>query len=427
MINCIGAGLAGCEAAYQIAKRGECVTLYDMKPKVMSPAHSYTGFSELVCSNSLRSDRLSNAAGLLKEEMRLLDSLILRAADAVRVKAGGALAVDRKMFSDYITDEIRKNPYITIVADEVKNIPEGKTIIATGPLTDGALLKSIESVMGEPLHFFDAAAPIVTAESLNMDVVFSGSRYERGDDYLNCPMNQKEYFDFLRALIGAETAVLHEFERGDVFEGCMPIEIMAKRGDLTLAYGPLKPVGLVDLRKNDRAFAVVQLRRENEQGTLYNLVGFQTNLKFADQKRVFSMIPGLENAQFVRYGVMHRNTFLNSPGKLTVGYRVKSKPELYFAGQITGVEGYIESAASGLIAGICAVTEKDIDFTGKTAIGALSHYISGYSGKDFQPQNINFGIMEPLSNKVKNKQDRYLAISDRAIYTVKTIQNENNL
>ncbi len=420
----VGAGLAGCEAAYQLAERGVGVTLYDMKPSKLLAAYESADFAELVCSNSLRSDRLQNAAGLLKEELRRLGSMIIQAADENRVPAGGALAVDRVGFSRDVTRLVRSHPLITVVEEEVREIPECASIIATGPLTDGALMDSIESLLGESMHFFDAAAPIVTYDSLNMDKVFMASRYGRGSDYLNCPMNKEEYFSFVEALKAADTAVLREFEDIKVFEGCMPVEVMAKRGDMTLAFGPLKPVGLMDERRTEKPFAVVQLRRDDADGRLYNMVGFQTNLKFGEQKRVFSMIPGLENVEFVRYGVMHRNSYLNSPAKLGIDYCYNNS-NIYFAGQITGVEGYVESIASGYTAGLNLARrcqgKPAIDFTKKTAIGALSHYISEYSGDDFQPMNINFGIIEGVQARIRNKQERYAAVSARALSVIDDI------
>lgn len=420
----VGAGLAGCEAAYQLAERGVGVTLYDMKPSKLLAAYESADFAELVCSNSLRSDRLQNAAGLLKEELRRLGSMIIQAADENRVPAGGALAVDRVSFSRDVTRLVRSHPLIAVVEEEVREIPECASIIATGPLTDGALMDSIESLLGESMHFFDAAAPIVTYDSLNMDKVFIASRYGRGSDYLNCPMNKEEYFSFVEALKAADTAVLREFEDIKVFEGCMPVEVMAKRGDMTLAFGPLKPVGLMDERRTEKPFAVVQLRRDDADGRLYNMVGFQTNLKFGEQKRVFSMIPGLENVEFVRYGVMHRNSYLNSPAKLGIDYCYNNS-NIYFAGQITGVEGYVESIASGYTAGLNLARrcqgKPAIDFTKKTAIGALSHYISEYSGDDFQPMNINFGIIEGVQARIRNKQERYAAVSARALSVIDDI------
>ena len=423
-ITVIGAGLAGCEAAYQAAKRGIPVLLYEMKPTRRSPAHKSDLFAELVCSNSLRSDRLQNAVGLLKEELRRLDSLIMQAADATRVPAGGALAVDRQGFSEYITDAVCKNPLIEVRSEEVTELPDGITVIATGPLTDGALLKAIEEKIGDSLHFFDAAAPVVTCESLDMNKVFRASRYDRGSDYLNCAMDRDEYMDFIRELVNAETAELKEFEDVRVFEGCMPIEVMAKRGEMTLAFGPLKPVGLSDPRSNKRPFAVVQLRQDDKEGRLYNIVGFQTNLKFGEQKRVFGMIPGLENAEFMRYGVMHRNSFINSPKHLSWDYRLNGT-DTYFAGQITGVEGYVESASSGFVAGVNAARRAEgsppIDFTTKTAIGALCHYVSEYAGSDFQPMNVTFGIIDSLETRIRSKQERYTAIAERALFTIDTI------
>ena len=420
-VNVIGAGLAGCECAAVLAERGIGVRLFEMKPSRRSPAHRSDGFAELVCSNSLRSDKLDNAVGLLKQELRCLGSLIMRCADATSVPAGGALAVDRELFSKAVTEAILSNPNIEVVTEEVTSIPEGPTVIATGPLTDGKLLTAIEELLGDSLHFFDAAAPIVTAESLNMERIFAASRYDRGSDYLNCPMTRLEYFLFIRALTEAKTAPLHEFETVNVFEGCMPVEIMAKRGDLTLAYGPLKPVGFENCTASDgkKPFAVVQLRKENLEGTLYNIVGFQTNLKFGEQRRVFGMIPGLENAEYMRYGVMHRNSFLKSPKHLTPYYSLRSRPELFFAGQLTGVEGYVESASSGFIAGINMARylkdEAPIDFTRKTAMGALAHYVSEYNGGSFQPMNANFGIMESLQDAPREKLKRFLALSDRSL------------
>lgn len=426
-VSVIGAGLAGCEAAFQLAERGIPVTLYEMKPLQFSPAHHNENFAELVCSNSFRADKLQNAVGLLKAEMRAFHSLIMEAADANAVPAGAALAVDRNAFSDYITKRIQNHPNIQVVAKLIEHIPDTPTIIATGPLTDGVLFEEIEKLTGQSLHFYDAAAPIVTYDSLNHDIVFRASRYDKGgNDYLNCPLNREEYFRFYQALIEAETAPLHEFETPRVFEGCMPVEIMAKRGQMTLAFGPLKPVGLKDPRTDSRPFAVVQLRQDNSDGTLYNIVGFQTNLKFSEQKRVFSLIPGLENLEIVRYGVMHRNTFLNSPGTLDVDFQLKEHKGIYFAGQITGVEGYVESAASGLVAGIQLARQlqgyQALNFTPKTALGALAHYVSNYAGKDFQPMNITFGIMDPLQNPPKNKLERYSAIAQRALEEINKMQ-----
>ena len=428
-VTVLGAGLAGCEAAFQLAERGIAVSLVEMRPLRRSPAHKTDLYGELVCSNSLRSDRLQSGAGLLKEEMRRLGSLIVSAADAARVPAGGALAVDRTGFARIITERIRNHPNITVVEEIAEHLPEPPAIVATGPLTDGALLESIEAFLGEGLHFYDAAAPVVTKESLDMSLVFSASRYGRGgEDYLNCAMDRDTYFNFVHELVAAETVQLHGFETPKVFEGCMPVEIMAKRGDMTLAFGPLRPVGLVDPHTGERPFAVVQLRQDDAAGTLYNIVGFQTNLKFPEQRRVFGMIPGLQNAEYVRYGVMHRNTFLNSPGKLDPCYQVKAREGLYFAGQITGVEGYIESAASGMVAGIDLARklhgQPRIDFTARTALGALGHYVSGYAGKDFQPMNISFGIIEGLTNGPRNKQERYTRIAERSLGFIDEIKGE---
>ncbi len=430
-VTVLGGGLAGCEAAWQLAQRGIPVRLYEMKPGKKSPAHHLDTMAELVCSNSLRSDRLTNAVGLLKAEMRLLDSLIMRVADETAVPAGGALAVDRDHFSEGIDRAIRQHPLITVIPEEVTEIPaEGTVIIATGPLTSDGLSETIARMQGlSTLHFYDAAAPIVTADSLNMDKVFRMSRYDRGEDYLNCPMTQEEYFALVHALQTAETAEVHGFEEKAVFEGCMPIESMAKRGDMVIAFGPCKPVGLKDPRTDKEPFAVVQLRQDNENATLYNIVGFQTRLRFPEQRRVFGMIPGLENAEFARYGVMHRNTFLNSPGFLDDTYRVIAEPRLSFAGQITGVEGYVESAASGLLAGLSAAyREKGQEpphFSGKTAIGAMGRYVSSPNSR-FQPMNCAFGLIDQLEvapgeKRIRNKQLRYEAISERALAEVRQI------
>ncbi len=428
-INVYGAGLAGCEAAWQIASRGIKVKLYEMKPHKFTPAHHADGFAELVCSNSLRSDRLTNAVGLLKEELMRLDSLIMEAAYATRVPAGSALAVNRDDFSAYVTDKIRNHPNIEVIEKEVCDIDEGTlTVIATGPLTSSPMAEYIEKTLGcEGLHFFDAAAPIVSADSLNMDIVYAASRYDKGDpDYLNCPMSREQYDAFYTELITAREAELHDFDRDmqkelKVFEGCMPVEIMAKRGYDTLRYGPLKPVGLVDKRTGEEAYAVVQLRRENAEGTMYNLVGFQTHLAFPEQKRVFSMIPGLENAEFLRYGIMHRNTYLDSPKYLCADYSMKNNENIFFAGQMTGVEGYIESTGSGFVAGVNAVArlhgEDSVIFPKTTMIGAMAEYIStGNMSGNFVPMNANFGIVEPLGYKVKGgKVAKYEVISDRAL------------
>lgn len=431
-VSVIGAGLAGCEAAYTLAKSGIGVRLYEMKPLRRSPAHKADTFAELVCSNSLRSNKLDNAVGLLKEELRRLGSLIMECADKTAVPAGGALAVDRVGFSKLVTERIEAEPLIEVIHSEIDAIPEGPVIIATGPLTDGALMKAIEDLLGDSLHFFDAAAPIVSLESLDMTKIVRASRYGRGSDYLNCPMTRLEYYTFLRALIAAETAELHEFESKMVFEGCMPVEIMAKRGDLTLAHGPLKPVGLNEVKASDgkRPFAVVQLRQDNAEGTLFNIVGFQTNLKFAEQKRVFGLIPGLEHAEFVRYGVMHRNSFLQSPKHLDSSYALRNDPDVCFAGQITGVEGYIESASSGMLAAINLARRlkglETIDFKRETAIGSLAHYVSEYNGGSFQPMNVTFGIMEPLEAPPRDKYERALAYSERALKRIDSILNVLN-
>ena len=425
----IGAGLAGCEAAYQLAERGIMVRLYEMKPVNRSPAHTSDAFGELVCSNSLRSDRLQNAVGLLKEELRRLNSLILRAADATRVPAGGALAVDRVGFSDYITNVIRTHPNIEVITNEVTSLPESPAIIATGPLTAGPLFSAIEEALGASLHFYDAAAPVLFADSLDYNTVFRASRYERGEDYLNCPMTREEYYAFYHALVTAESVALHAFETPRVFEGCMPVEVMAKRGEKTLSFGPLKPVGLVDPRGGGKKpYAVVQLRQDDAAGTLYNMVGFQTNLTFSEQRRVFRMIPGLENAEFARYGVMHRNTFLRSPGLLGWDYQVKTRPGLYFAGQITGVEGYVESASSGFVAAVNLarrlMKQDPLDFTRSTAIGALSHYVSEYQGGDFQPMNVTYGIMESIPDAPRNKAERYEKMVERALAIVDDLKKK---
>lgn len=423
-VRVVGAGLAGCEAAFQLAARGVPVDLYDMKPHKMSPAHHSGDFCELVCSNSLRSDRVENAVGLLKAELRILGSLVLRVADETRVPAGGALAVDREGFSARVGEIIRTHPNITIHSEEVALVPDAPAIIATGPLTSDVLAEDIARLTGEPLHFYDAAAPIVTYDSLDMTKVFRASRYGRGDDYLNCPMTREEYEAFYQALITAETAELRDFETPRVFEGCMPVEVMAKRGLQTLCFGPLKPVGLAVDGKEPHA--VVQLRQDDKEGRLYNLVGFQTNLKFAEQRRVFGLIPGLERAEYARYGVMHRNTFLNAPELLDHNYQMRTRPGLYFAGQMTGVEGYVESASSGYVAAVSLARqlrgEQAIDFTAMTAIGSLGHYVSGYVGDDFQPMNVTFGIMESLPERIRKKTNRYAKIAERALERVREMQ-----
>ncbi len=425
-VTIVGAGLAGSEAAWQLARRGIPVRLIEMKPVKYSPAHKSPGFAELVCSNSLKAEHLSNASGLLKAELRAMDSLILRCAEASRVPAGGALAVDRDQFSGKITETLRRHPLVTVENALVSEIPDAPCIIATGPLTDPALTDAIQRATSQgALNFFDAAAPIVTADSLDMDKVFRASRYGRGtDDYLNCPMTEAEYNAFYDALVGAELAELHDFEKKLVFEGCLAVEILASRGRQTLAFGPLKPVGLVDPRTGKEPYAVVQLRQENVQGTLYNLVGFQTRLKWGEQKRVFGMIPGLERAEFARYGVMHRNTYLNGPKLLGANYAMKGDPLVRFAGQLTGVEGYMESTASGLVAAVglaCALGGRpEPDFTGQTLLGALARHVSTPTS-NFQPMNANFGILEPLPYRVKGKKNRYEELSRRAIDTTNEV------
>jgi methylenetetrahydrofolate--tRNA-(uracil-5-)-methyltransferase len=421
-INVIGAGLAGCEAAWQIAGQGIKVRLFEMKPDKKTPAHHSDNFAELVCSNSLRSDMLENAVGLLKQELRVLHSLIISCADETRVPAGGALAVDRQAFSKLITDKITQNPLIEVIHEEVSSLSRDDiTVTATGPLTSDALAGHIsELIGGNSLYFFDAAAPIVRKDSIDMDIAFKASRYGRGDaDYINCPMNREQYETFYHALIEAETAELKEFEDSRVFEGCMPIETMAERGLETMRFGPLKPVGLNDPRTGKEYYAVVQLRQDNTAATLYNIVGFQTHLKWGEQKRVFSMIPGLENAEFERYGVMHRNTFLNSPELLDSAYRMKKQPNLYFAGQMTGVEGYVESTSSGYVAGVNAARMikglPDMIFPGCTAIGALARYISSPVSGKFQPMNANFGIMDPLNEKIRRKKDKNRRLAEKAL------------
>lgn len=427
-INVIGAGLAGCEAAYQIAKRGIEVKLYDMKPQKKSPAHKSDLFAELVCSNSFKADRVSSAAGLLKAEMRLFDSLLLKAADASRVPAGGALAVDRDLFSEYVTDSLNNNDRIEFISGEITDIPEDEiTVIATGPLTSDALAKSVYSRFGSSLSFFDAAAPIVAFDSIDMEHAFFESRYGKGDgtDYLNCPMNKEQYDVFYDALVNAERAPVHDFDVRDpkVYEGCMPIEVMAQRGYDTIRFGPMKPVGLTDPKTGHRPWAVLQLRKENASGSMFNLVGFQTNLRFSEQKRVFGLIPALKNAEYVRYGVMHRNTFLNSPEVLNSDFSTKDNKRVFFAGQITGVEGYMESASSGIIAGINAarryIGQDSLLLPDTTLIGCLSKYVSDATVIDFQPMGANFGIIPELENRPRNKQERGQAYADRALKDLK--------
>ncbi len=438
-INVIGAGLAGCEAAWQAANLGVAVTLYEMKPQKYTPAHHAPGFAELVCSNSLRSRQLSNAVGLLKAEMSTLGSLIMEAAYACEVPAGAALAVDRNRFSDYITEKIRSHPLITVVEEEITTLPEdGITVVASGPLTSDALSKHLAELLSEQsLSFFDAAAPIVDASTIDMEKAYLASRYGKGEAcYINCPMTEEEYTAFYEALISAPEAPLKEFDKEmqadlTVFEGCMPVEVMAKRGFETLLYGPLKPVGLPDPKTGEDPFAVIQLRQENLDKTMYNLVGFQTHLTFEAQKRVFRMIPGLENAEFTRYGVMHRNTFIDSPRLLDDHYRLKKQPRILFAGQMTGVEGYLEAASSGYVAGVPAALDalgRTVpDFPSRTAIGALAHYVSSSVSSNFQPMNVNFGIIDRLDRKVKGgKTVRNEAISARAIEVVTEIAAEIN-
>lgn len=428
-INVIGAGLAGCEAAYQIAKRGIKVNLYEMKPSKKTPAHKSDLFAELVCSNSFKAARVNSAAGLLKEEMRNLDSLLLKAADKARVPAGGALAVDRDIFSKIVTDEINSNKNINVINEEIISLnTENITVIATGPLTSDKLAEHINNVIGDSLSFFDAAAPIVDFKSVDMNNSFFESRYGKGDktDYLNCPMNKEEYEIFYNELVNAERAPINDFDVRDpkVYEGCMPIEVMAQRGHDTIRFGPMKPVGLTDPKTGHRPWAVLQLRKENASGTMYNLVGFQTNLKFPEQKRVFGLIPALKNAEFVRYGVMHRNTFLNSPKILNNDFSVKKNGNIFFAGQITGVEGYMESASSGIVAGINAANRLNslnpVLLPETTMIGALSRYIADDTVKDFQPMGANFGILPELNNRPRDKKERGQAYADRALNDLKT-------
>ena len=421
-VTVIGAGLAGSECAWQLAQRGIQVELHEMKPEKMTPAHTTEYFAELCCSNSLRGAGLENAVGLLKEELRRLDSLILQCADATRVEAGGALAVDRHGFARLVTEKVRSHPNITVIPGEVTEIPAGEVVIASGPLTSDALAEKLQSLLGEhsDLHFFDAAAPLVSAESVDMDYAWMGSRYDKGtDDYVNCPMNQEEYDAFWQELTHAQEAEVHGFEDNMVFEGCMPVEVMARRGHDTLLYGPMKSRGLDDPRTGRWPYAVVQLRRDNAEGTVYNLVGFQTHLKFPEQRRVFSMIPALHNAEFLRYGVMHRNTFLDSPRLLDRYYRLKKEPHIAFAGQMTGVEGYVESAASGFLVGVETARrlkgQPPADFPREMAIGALALYISNESVTQFQPMNINFGIIPPLDHFVRGKRAKNAEISQRAL------------
>ena len=424
-VKVIGAGLAGCEAAWQLARRGISVELYEMKPRKMTPAHHSADFAELVCSNSLRGDRLENAVGLLKEELRRCGSLIMECAEATRVEAGGCLAVDRGGFSAMVTEKIKNHPNITVVDEEVTSVPEGPVIIATGPLTSDGMSRAISEYFGETgyLHFFDAAAPLVTAESIDMSLAWWQSRYDRGTpDYINCALNREQYEAFIRELTTAEEAEVHGFEDKNVFEGCMPVEVMARRGFDTLRYGPLKPVGLVDPNTGREPYAVVQLRQDNAAKTVYNLVGFQTHLKFGEQKRVFSMIPALKDAEFVRYGVMHQNTFLQSPKLLDRYYADRRNPLVAFAGQMTGVEGYVESTASGYLAAVAMAAKvqgRELpDFPRTTAIGALGLYISDETIENFQPMNINFSIIQPLEKRIKKKAEKNLAIASRSLEVI---------
>ncbi|EIA20818.1 tRNA (uracil-5-)-methyltransferase Gid [Listeria fleischmannii subsp. coloradonensis] len=429
-VNVIGAGLAGSEAAWQLAKRGIAVDLYEMRPVKQTPAHHTDKFAELVCTNSLRANGLTNAVGVIKEEMRILDSIIIEAADRASVPAGGALAVDRHEFSSYVTEKVKNHPLVTVHLEEVTEIPEGTTIIATGPLTSEALADKIKLLTGEEyLYFYDAAAPIIEKDSIDMDKVYLKSRYDKGEAaYLNCPMTEEEFTAFYEALISAETAELKNFEKEVFFEGCMPIEVMAKRGIKTMLFGPLKPVGLEDPKTGKRPYAVLQLRQDDAAGTLYNMVGFQTHLKWGEQKRVFGLIPGLENAEIVRYGVMHRNTFINSPVAMKKTYQLKTRDNLFFAGQMTGVEGYVESAASGLAAGINAARfvlgEDLIEFPVESAIGSMAHYITNTNTKTFQPMNVNFGLFPELPEKIKAKQERNENLANRALNSIKKVAEE---
>ena len=432
-VKVIGAGLAGSEAAWQLAQRGIKVTLYEMKPHKKSPAHHADTFAELVCSNSLRGDKLENAVGLLKEELRRLDSLIIRCADRTRVEAGGCLAVDREGFSRLVTEEIKNHPNITVVDEEITQVPEGPVIVATGPLTSDALSQAIGQYFGEGyLHFFDAAAPLVTYDSIDMDCAWWQSRYDRGTpDYINCAMNKEEYTAFMQELIAAQEAEVHGFEDKNVFEGCMPVEVMARRGFDTLRFGPLKPVGLIDPKTGKEPYAVVQLRQDNAAKSVFNLVGFQTHLKFQEQKRVFSMIPALKNAEFVRYGVMHRNTFLQSPKLLDKYYADRRNPLVAFAGQMTGVEGYVESAASGFLAAVAMAAKvqgREVpEFPKETAIGALGLYVSDGRIEHFQPMNVNFSIIAPLEQRIRKKAEKNLAIANRSLEIIDSLKQKEGI
>ncbi|WP_242270746.1 FADH(2)-oxidizing methylenetetrahydrofolate--tRNA-(uracil(54)-C(5))-methyltransferase TrmFO [Bacillus cereus group sp. BfR-BA-01310] len=429
VVNVIGAGLAGSEAAYQIAKRGVQVKLYEMRPVRQTPAHHTDKFAELVCSNSLRANTLTNAVGVIKEEMRLMDSVIIRAADECSVPAGGALAVDRHEFAAKVTEYVKNHPNVTVMNEEITEIPEGPTVIATGPLTSPNLSAQLKKLTGEDyFYFYDAAAPIVEKDSIDMNKVYLKSRYDKGEAaYLNCPMTEEEFDRFYEALIAAETVPLKEFEKEIFFEGCMPVEVMASRGRQTLVFGPMKPVGLEDPKTGKTPYAVVQLRQDDAAGTLYNIVGFQTHLKWGPQKEVLQLIPGLENAEIVRYGVMHRNTFINSPNLLRPTYQYKQRNDLFFAGQMTGVEGYVESAASGLLAGINAARlvqgEEPVVLPPVTAMGSMANYITATNAKNFQPMNANFGLFAPLEKKIKKKQERNEAYATRALETIQNFVN----
>lgn len=420
-INVIGAGLAGSEAAWQAAEAGVAVNLYEMRPKKTTEAHHTNNFAELVCTNSLRGNNLTNAVGVLKEEMRRLNSVIISSADQTAVPAGGALAVDRDDFSELVTKRVKEHPLVTVIEEEITEIPEGITVIATGPLTSEPLYKAIQAFNGsEGFYFYDAAAPIIDKSTIDMDKVYLKSRYDKGEAaYLNCPMNEEEFYAFREALVNAEVAPLKEFEKEKFFEGCMPIEVMASRGPKTMLFGPMKPVGLEDPKTGKRPYAVIQLRQDNAAASLYNIVGFQTHLKWGEQKRVFRMIPGLEQAEFVRYGVMHRNSFMNSPELLQQTYQSRKRDDLFFAGQMTGVEGYVESAASGLVAGINAAKlakgEEPIIFPQETTIGSMAYYITHAEGKHFQPMNANFGLLPELPERIKDKKSRYEALANRAL------------
>jgi methylenetetrahydrofolate--tRNA-(uracil-5-)-methyltransferase len=428
-INVIGAGLAGSEAAWQAAEAGVAVNLYEMRPKKTTEAHHTNNFAELVCTNSLRGNNLTNAVGVLKEEMRRLNSVIISSADQTAVPAGGALAVDRDDFSELVTKRVKEHPLVTVIEEEITEIPEGITVIATGPLTSEPLSKAIQAFNGsEGFYFYDAAAPIIDKSTINMDKVYLKSRYDKGEAaYLNCPMNEEEFYAFREALVNAEVAPLKEFEKEKFFEGCMPIEVMASRGPKTMLFGPMKPVGLEDPKTGKRPYAVIQLRQDNAAASLYNIVGFQTHLKWGEQKRVFQMIPGLEQAEFVRYGVMHRNSFMNSPELLQQTYQSRKRDDLFFAGQMTGVEGYVESAASGLVAGINAAKlakgEEPIVFPQETTIGSMAYYITHAEGKHFQPMNANFGLLPELPERIKDKKSRYEALANRALSALEAAKN----